>query len=276
MKIGLCLGGGGARGFAHIGVLKALHERGLEPSAISGCSMGGLIGALLAAGVSPDEMREKFLSVEPIRILDQARGGGLFGHNGVDHQIEKHLPQNFSDLMVPLAVTAVDVQDGKLVVLRKGPLLPALRATSALPGIFTPVQYEGRVLIDGGLLNNLPVDVIDTLTLDPVVAVDVGAPPDRKLIFEDNRSFLEKFKIPTPDGHRPLIVELLMKTYDIPTALITELRLAVHKPRVMIRPPLDPNMKVEDFKLLDEAIDIGYQAAVEALDEAWPEITKGR
>ncbi len=272
MKVGLCLGGGGARGFAHIGVLKAMAERGIEPSAISGCSMGGLVGALLAAGVLPDEMRERFLSIEPVRILDQARGGGLIGHKGVDRQIEKHLPRNFDDLQVPLAVTAVDVQDGKLVVLRNGPLLPALRATSALPGLFTPVHHEGHVLIDGGLLNNLPVDVINILTLDPVIAVDVGAPPDRKLIFEDNRSFLEKFKVPTPEGHRPLIIELLMKTYDIPTALITDLRLAVHRPKVMIRPPLDPNMKVEDYKLLDEAIEIGYQSAAKALDEAWPEI----
>jgi len=267
MKIGLCLGGGGARGFAHLGVLKALAERKLEPSAISGCSMGGLVGALFAAGLSPDEMRERFLSIEPVKILDQARGGGLIGHKGVDRQLEKHLPKNFSDLSVPLAVTAVDVQEGKLVVLRTGKLLPALRATSALPGLFTPVHHEGRVLIDGGLLNNLPVDVIDTLTLDPVIAVDVGAPPDRKLIFEDHRSFLEKFKMPTPTGQRPLIVELLMKTYDVPTALITELRLAVHKPKIVIRPPLDPDMKVEDYKRLDEAIEIGYQATIEALDQ---------
>lgn len=274
MKIGLCLGGGGARGFAHIGVLKAMDERGLEPSAISGCSMGGLVGALYAAGVGPDEIRERFLSIEPVRILDQARGGGLIGHKGVDRQIEKHLPENFADLKVPLAVTAVDVQEGKLVVLRSGPLLPALRATSALPGLFTPVHHEGLVLIDGGLLNNLPVDVIDTLTLDPVVAVDVGAPQNRKLIFEDNRSFLKKLKDSSLTSQRPLIIELLMKTYDIPTALITDLRLAVHRPQVMIRPPLDPNMKVEDYKLLDTAIEIGYQAAAEALDTQWPELAK--
>jgi len=270
MKIGLCLGGGGARGFAHIGVLRALAERGLEVSAIAGCSMGGLVGALLAAGLSPEEMRERFLKIEPLSILDYARGGGLIGHKGVDRQIEAHLPEDFSDLSVPLAVTAVDVQEGKLVILRNGKLLPALRATSALPGIFTPVHHEGRVLVDGGLLSNLPIDVVGTLTLDPVVAVDVGSPPNRRLILKDNRSWLEKFREPTPDGQRPLTIELFMKAFDIPTALITEMTIAVTRPKVLIRPPLDPNMKVEDYKLLDEAIEIGYQAAVTALDEAWP------
>ena len=271
MKIGLCLGGGGARGFAHIGVLRALAEQGLEASAIAGCSMGGLVGALLAAGATPAEIHERFRNVKPVRLLDHSRRGGLFGHRGVDREMEKHLPADFADLSVPLAVTAVDVQEGSLVVLRNGPLLPALRATTALPGIFTPVHHEDRILVDGGLLNNLPVDVIGTLTLDPVVAVDVGAPPDRKLIFEDDRGFLERLKDPTPEGQRPLTIELFMKSYDIPTALITDLRLAVHRPRVLIRPPLDPNLKVEDFDRLDEAVEAGYRAAVKALKAAWPD-----
>ena len=270
MKIGLCLGGGGARGFAHIGVLQALAERDLEPSAIAGASMGGLVGALLASGRSPEQMREHFLSIEPLRILDFMRKDGLFGHKAVDRELQRHLPADFTDLSVPLAVTAVDVQTGKLIILREGPLVPALRATTALPGIFSPVHHVGRVLVDGGLLNNLPVDVIETLTLDPVVAVDVGSPPDRKLIFEDHRSFLAKLREPTPPGQRPLTVELLMKAYDIPTSLITDLRLVVHRPAVLIRPPLDPDMKVEDYERLDEAIAIGHAAAVEALDRVWP------
>ncbi len=271
MKIGLCLGGGGARGFAHIGVLKALQERGIEPSAIAGCSMGGLVGALWGSGATPDEIRERFVQLKPVKILDQTRKGGLFGHKGVDRVLEQNLPTEFSDLKVPLAVTAVDIQEGRTVVLREGPLLPALRATSALPGIFTPVEYQGRILIDGGVLDNLPVDVIGTMTLDPVVAVDVGSPPDRKLIFEDDRPFLKRLMDPTPEGQRPLIIELLMKTYDIPTSMITEMRLAVYRPKVLIRPPLDPNLKIEDYKRLDEAIEVGYEAAVEALDRALPE-----
>jgi NTE family protein len=270
MKIGLVLGGGGARGFAHIGVLRALAERGLEPSAIAGCSMGGIVGALRATGVEPEEMRDRFAKLPRRNLIDRSRYGGLMGHRGIDRTLAKHLPANFEDLAIPLAVTAVDVQKGKLVVLNEGPLIPALRATSALPGIFTPVSHEGLILVDGALLNNLPVDVIGVLTLDPVVAVDVAAPPDRELIFEDHRSFIEKLRSPQPDGQRPLTVELFMKAFDIPTSVMTNLRLAAHRPQVVIRPPLDPNLKVEDFDRLDEAVEVGYETAVEALDAAWP------
>lgn len=266
MKVGLCLGGGGARGFAHIGVVRALAERRFEPSAIAGCSMGGLVGALLAAGLSADEMHQRFRDLKPIRLLDTVRKGGLFGSRGVDRALAENLPGNFDDLAVPLAVTTVDVQEGLVVVLNKGPLLPALRATTALPGIFSPVAHEGRILVDGGLLNNLPVDVIGTLTLDPVVAVEVGAPRDRKLIFDDDRGFLERLRDPTPEGQRPLTIELFMKAYDIPTTVITDLRLAVHRPWALIRPRLDPNLKVEDFDRLDEAVVAGYEAACEVLD----------
>jgi len=270
MKIGLVLGGGGARGFAHIGVLRALAERGLEPSAIAGCSMGGLVGALHAAGVGHDEIQHHFNDLPVYRLVDYARRGGLMGHKGIDPALAEHLPATFDELNIPLAVTAVDVQEGRSVILRRGDLLPALRATSALPGIFSPVSHEGRILVDGGLLNNVPVDVIGVMTLDPVVAVDVGSPPNRKLTFEDHRSFLEKLRAPTPPGERPLTIELFMKAFDIPAALMTNLALTAYRPTVLIRPPLDPHLKVEDYNRFDEAIEVGYQAAVQTLDEAWP------
>ena len=270
MKIGLVLGGGGARGFAHIGVLRALAERGLEPSAIAGCSMGGIVGALHAAGFAPADIHDRFANLPARNLLDHSRYGGLMGHKGIDRELDKYLPDNFEDLEIPLAVTAVDVQEGRLVVLSKGPLVPALRATSALPGIFTPVYHEGRILVDGGLLNNVPVNVVGVLTLDPVVAVDVASPPNRKLQFEDSRSFIEKLRSPLRDGQRPLTIELFMKAFDIPTALMTNLQLAASRPQVLIRPHLDPNLKVEDFNRLDEAIEVGYEAAVQALDREWP------
>ena len=270
MKIGLVLGGGGARGFAHIGVLRALAERGLEPSAIAGCSMGGLVGALHAAGIDHDEIRRRFKDLPAYRLVDQVRRGGLMGHKGIDRALAEHLPATFEELQLPLAVTAVDVQEGRAVILRRGELVPALRATSALPGIFSPVSHEGHILVDGGLLNNVPVDVIGVLTLDPVVAVDVGAPPNRKLTFEDHRSFLEKLRAPTPRGERALTIELFMKAFDIPTALMTDMHLTAYRPTVLIRPHLDPHLKVEDFHRLDEAVEVGYEAAVQALDEVWP------
>jgi NTE family protein len=261
LKVGLVLGGGGARGYAHIGVLRSMEERDLRVQAVAGCSMGGIIGALHAAGFRAAQIEEMFGGLDLMGLLDRSSMGGLIGGKGVTRHLEKHLPQNFEDLKIPLAVTTVDVQRGRLVVLSRGKLLPALRATSALPGVFAAVKHAGRVLIDGSLLNNLPVDVIRTMTLAPVVAVDTAAPADRRLMFEDERTLWEKVRTPLKRGKRPLIFEMLMKSIDIPQGPVTSMRLSLNPPEVLIRPPLDPDLKIEDYNRMDEAVLAGYQAA---------------
>lgn len=267
VKVGLVLGGGGARGYAGIGVLRALEQRDIGVQAIAGCSMGGIIGALFAAGFSSERIHDIFRGVDMFHLLDRSRMGGLIGGRGVTRYLEKHLPASFKDLNIPLAVTAVDVQRGKVVVLNRGELLPALRATSALPGLFAAVHHEGHVLVDGGLLNNLPVDIIRTMTLSPVVAVHTAPPPDRKLMFDDERSFWEKVREPVLRGKRPLIFEMMLKTIDIPQAPLTSIRLSLHPPEVLIRPPLDPDLKIEDYGRLDEAVEAGFEAADRKLEE---------
>jgi NTE family protein len=261
LKVGLVLSGGGARGYAHIGVLRSLEERGLKVEAIAGCSMGGIIGALHAAGYTAAQIRDVFDGIDLIGLLDRSSMGGLIGGKGITRHLEKHLPATFEELKVPLAVTAVDVQRGRLVVLNRGKLMPALRATSALPGIFAAVKHAGRVLIDGGLLNNLPVDVIRAMTLAPVVAVDTSAPADRRLVFEDERTLWEKVRTPLKHRKRPLIFEMLMKSIDIPQGPVTSVRLSLNPPEVLIRPPLDPDLKIEDYNRLDEAVQVGFEAA---------------
>ncbi len=261
LKAGLVLSGGGARGYAHIGVLRSIEKRGIQVDAIAGCSMGGIIGALHAAGFEADKIRDLFEGLDLIGLLDRSGMGGLIGGKGVTRHLEKHLPQSFEDLEIPLAVTAVDVQRGRLVVLNRGKLMPALRATSALPGIFAAVRHAGRVLIDGGLLNNLPVDVIRTMTFAPVVAVDASAPADRQIVFEDERSLWEKVRTPLMRGRRPLIFEMLMKSIDIPQAPLTSMRLSLNPPEVLIRPGLSPDFKIEDYTRLDEAVEVGFEAA---------------
>jgi NTE family protein len=266
LKIGLVLGGGGARGYAHIGVLRSIEERELQVEAIAGCSMGGIIGALHAAGFSADEIKELFAGLDLIRLLDRSGMGGLIGGKGVTRHLEKHLPATFEDLKIPLSVTAVDVQRGRLIVLNRGKLMPALRATSALPGIFAAVKHTGRILIDGSLLNNLPVDVIRTMTLAPVVAVDTSAPADRRLVFEDERSLWNKVRTPLIKGKRPLIFEMLMKSIDIPQGPITSMRLSLNPPEVLIRPQL-PDLKIEDYSRIEEAVAAGFNAAEIKLGE---------
>jgi NTE family protein len=267
MKVGIVLSGGGARGLAHIGAMRAMEERGLEPVAIAACSMGGIVGALWGAGYRADEIEELFSDMSAGDLLAFGTMGGLIGGKRIERKLTKVLPERFENLQFPLAVTAVDVQNGHLLILRSGALAPALRASSALPGILSPVKHEGRILIDGGLLNNLPVDVIRTMTLAPVLAVDVAAPPDRHLDFEAGESFWKQIESLFTSRQRVLTIELFMKAIDIPQALITEMRLAMQPPELLVRPPLAQDLKVENFDRVEEAIRVGYAATKRALEE---------
>ncbi|HXV13900.1 MAG TPA: patatin-like phospholipase family protein [Candidatus Krumholzibacteria bacterium] len=264
-KIGLVLGSGGARGYAHIGVLRAIEKRGLEVTAIAGCSMGGIIGALHAAGYSSQRIHEMWKTLDPLKLIDRSTMGGLIGGRGITRHLEQYLPRTFEELKIPVAVTSVDVQRGKLVVLRSGDLPRALRATSAVAGVFAPEPHEGRILVDGGILNGLPVDVIRTLTRAPVVAVDTTPPADREIAFTDDRSTWEKVRHPIRG--RPLVFEMLMKAIEIPQAPLTSIRLSLNPPEVLIRPALEPDLKLEDYRRLDEAVEAGFVAAEAKLAE---------
>lgn len=273
MKIGLVLGGGGARGFAHIGVLKSLEKRGFEPVAIAGCSMGGIVGGLIAGGYDSGKILAIVEKIKPWNLLDRGKMGSLIGGRGMAHQLGKHLPATFEELKIPLAVTAVDLQEGKLVVLADGPLGPALRGTSSIPGIISTEKHADRYLIDGGLLNNLPVDVIRSMTQAPVLAVDVASPPDRRIPVDD--SLVDRAKSVIKGHKRPLTFEMFMKAFDIPAAMLTAGRLALNPPDLLIRPRLDPDLKTEDMKRYSEAVDAGFLAAEAAL-ERFPKMLQAR
>lgn len=271
MKIGLVLGGGGARAFAHAGVVRALDEAGHEVIAIAGCSMGGIIGAFYASGKTPNEIEELGKKLRPADLIRPGKSGGLFGGGGIHKLLESHLPESFEDLKIPLQVTATDIQKGQLIVLNRGGLVPALRATSAIPGLLSPVFYQDKVLGDGGSLNNLPVDIVRTMTHQPVVAVDVAPPPNRHLIFEDKRSLADRVKALFSKEQRWLTIELFMKSFDISQAVITEMRLSLQPPDLLLRPPLPVDLKLEDFERVDEASRIGYDATVRALESTGSE-----
>ena len=264
-KIGLVLGGGGARGIAHLGVIKALDELGFAPDAIAGCSMGAIVGALVGKGLDPDEIIAAFKGIQAHELLDFGAMGGIIGGRGIEKKIAEIVPETFEELHFPLKVTAVDVQTGQQVIFGAGPLVPALRATSALPGILSPAVHMGRTFIDGGLLNNLPIDVVRTMTLSPVVAVDVAAPPDRRLDFDHHKGLFERLKKLKRGEFRTLTVELFMKSFDIPAHTITEMRLAMNPPELLIRPELDVNFGVEDIGRAEEAYKEGYRAAMDAV-----------
>ncbi len=180
LDISVALGGGGARGTAHIGVLRFLEQHGFNIRAIAGTSFGGLVACFYAAGFSPDGIEQIFSQVDQSKLYGRARNetSSLLGLTHVAGWLEDSLGQlNFEDLLVPCAVTAVDLRTSNEVILRRGPLRPAILSTIALPGIFPTFLSEELELIDGGLLNPVPVAVARSLAPSlPVVAVALNPP----------------------------------------------------------------------------------------------------
>lgn len=264
-EVGLVLGGGGARGYAHIGVLKALEERGVKPVAIAACSMGGIVGALYGAGLDADQLLERAKNFKFIDLLDKGDSEAINRGNRLEKALKKGIPATFEELSIPLKITACDIQDGVQVVFDDGDLRAAIRASISLPGVFPPARVDDRILLDGGLVNNLPVDIIRAMTHKPVIAVDVASPPNRQLDFEEHGSWFETLK--TRSFHRPLIMEIVMKAYDIPQRLLTDARVALNPPNILVRPPIDPDVRVESFDQWEQPVQAGYEAMGVALEE---------
>ena len=180
MDISLALGGGGAKGNAHIGVLRFLEKQGFHIRAIAGTSFGGMVACFYAAGFSPDQIEEVFSQVDQAKIYARVKDetSSLLGLTRVDGWLHKSLGQlTFDDLVMPCAVTAVDLRSSNEVVIKKGPLRYAILSTIALPGIFPTFLSEELELIDGGLLNPVPVAVARSLAPSlPVVAVALNTP----------------------------------------------------------------------------------------------------
>jgi len=265
MDVGLVLGGGGARCLAHLGVLRALEEHGVTPSAVVACSTAAVIGALYASGHSAEQLYKlaKATNFSEFIDVDLSRGG-LMNSEKVAALLEQHAPETFAALKLPFAVVAVDVQEGDLVVLHEGALRPAVCASNALPGVFEPVFHQGRHLIDGGVLNLVPTDVIRTLTQAPIIAVDVGKSPKRKLKLQ-GRSLWDH--VTPPYGREiPLSLNILLKAYAIREAKIKEEHFADYPPDLLIQPDIDDDFGDKDFGRLDEAVEKGYRTAVAVLE----------
>ncbi len=181
-RVGLALGGGAARGLAHIGVLEVLEEADIPIDCIAGTSAGAIAGGLYASGFTTAEMRKE---VQKLNWLEVASFGiprmGLLNFDKAAQWIEDLLrdrPNTFEELSIPFAAVAADIVRGELIAINTGKLSAALRASSSVPGIFTPTRMGDRMLVDGGTLNNLPVSVARRLGADYVIAVDL-LPPGR-------------------------------------------------------------------------------------------------
>ena len=179
LRIGLALGGGAARGFAHIGVIKTLEAQGIVPDLIAGTSAGSVVGALYAAGFNGFELQRLAMQMDEGAIADWSLPSrGLFRGEALQNFINKSLENRpIERLPRRLAITATDLQSGELVVFERGNTGMAVRASSSVPAVFQPVAINGREYVDGGLVSPVPARVVRRMGADVVIAVDISSRP---------------------------------------------------------------------------------------------------
>ena len=279
-RVGLALGSGSARGWAHVGVIRALEQAGIRPDLVCGTSIGALVGAAYAAG-ELDRFEQWVLGLgirEVVAYMDVGLSSGLlkgerlmefFRRNFVDRPLEK--------LAMPFTAVATSLRTGAEVWLRHGSTIDAVRASIALPGLFAPVLWEGSVVVDGGLVNPVPVSLARAMGADVVIAVDLssdilgrhlraGAQPEapggdvgdwvRKL--QDNLAAL--IPAPSPEGPRmPSIPEVLASSINIMQVRIARSRMAGEPPDLIVAPRL-AHLGLLDFHRAKEAIEEGKRA----------------
>jgi NTE family protein len=182
VRIGLALGGGAVRGAAHIGVLNVLDKAGLAPAVITGCSAGALVGALYAGGMGAPDISALARTLHWKRLVRPSiTGRSLFETAKLGRFLDRTLDgRTFADLPVPFAAVACDLTTARRVVLDEGPVAEAVLASSAIPGVFPPVERDGRLLVDGSLVDMVPAALARSMGADIVVAVDVSGPLPRR------------------------------------------------------------------------------------------------
>jgi len=264
--VGLALSGGGARCFAQIGALRAVEEAGLRVAAIAANSSAAILGAIYATRPDAVALEAAVRAIDFASFLDPDGSSGLFGHKGVEELLAQHAAGTFEELSIPLAVPAVDIERAEMLVFSAGPLVPPVCASNAFPGLFVPVKYRGRNLMDGGIINNFPVDVIRTLTSLPVLAIDCRPSATAPLDLDPGTgsSLVSKIEALFSKGV-PTIVKILMQAYNITQDRVVEITCALHPPDVRLTPPLPDDLDIQDFARLDEAIDSGYRCVQDAV-----------
>jgi NTE family protein len=276
MDITVALGGGGAKGNSHIGVLRRLEKDGYKIRSIAGTSFGGLVAILYASGRTPDEIEEIFASTDQKNLFgrDRNENPSLLGLSGVRKLMNELLgDKTFDDVRMPCAVTAVDIKSGKEVIISEGNLVDGVYSTIALPGVFPAHRLNDWELMDGGVLNPVPVSVARILSPDlPIIAVVLNDPldnPVRTYTFPFPASF------PRPIAERitrmgfAQIYDVVMRSVDLSSRAVAHYRLEVDAPDVIIRPnvhhiDLLDNVDVHEVAMLGEA----------AFEVALPEIKR--
>ncbi|HXL82663.1 MAG TPA: patatin-like phospholipase family protein [Casimicrobiaceae bacterium] len=276
--LGIALGSGSARGWAHIGVLRALTEAGIAPDFVAGCSMGAMVGAAFAAG-RIEELEAWALSLDWRRVVglvDVGLRGGVFkGDRLLNIYQGQFVECPFSELSVPFAAVATDLATGQEVWLREGKVSDAVRASCTVPGLFRPVLRDGRYLIDGSVVNPIPVSLCRAMGAQVVIAVDLGThkarrfplePPPASTVKSQRRGFFNILGPSPPPEVRPLpsITDTLLGAIDIMQERIAQTRLVGEAPEVLLTPQLGRFGPFE-YHRATLAIEAGREIVVEML-----------
>lgn len=260
---GLVLSGGGARGFAHIGVIKVMERAGIPIHLVVGSSMGGIIAAGYARGMSGLDLEKAALDItKPHNLLglvdlNLPRQGLLSGTRVRDY-LAKHFGGDltFGDLALPLGLMTVDLVKGEEVLLREGPVLDAVRATMAFPGVFDPVTMGDRRLADGGILNDFPVDAARLMGAEVVVGVDVG---------------IDYYDLDLADNPKtnPVtrVTHTAWRAVSLSMRSLQALKIKEARPDVVLHPAIPPDITVfNGFHRAAEIIRVGEEAAEKVID----------
>jgi NTE family protein len=279
-RVGLALGSGSARGWAHIGVIRALEEAGVRPDIVCGTSIGALVGAAYAAG-ELDQLEQWVLRLgmkDVVALMDVGLSRGLFkGERLMDFFRQHFRDRPIEELSIPFAAVATGLQTGAEIWIRHGSTLDAVRASIALPGLFAPVLSDGIVLVDGGLVNPVPVSLARAMGADILIAVDLGSDilgrhlrPDSPyqspsaIIGEWIHKVQESLGAPTREHPSdeptvPNIFEVLASSLNIMQVRIARSRMAGEPPDLLIAPRL-AHLRLLDFHRGREAIEEGRHA----------------
>ena len=243
-KVGLALGGGGVLGAAHIGVLQALEEKEVTITHITGTSIGSLIAALYAFGKTVDEIKEIALDLKWINVSDISISKfALLSNEKLGKVLEEHIgDKNIEDAVIPLGIVATNISTGEKVVLDKGPVSRAVMASSCIPGVFEPVEMDGMLLVDGGILENVPLQTVQDLGADYIVGVDLHA----------------KYANERPKN----ILDVLINSFHI--TMMASSKLQTEVADLMIKPDLS-GFNLTDTGQVKDLMKQGYEEAHKAL-----------
>lgn len=277
-KVSLVLGSGGARGMAHIGVIQYLEEHGYEIVSVSGCSMGALVGGFYAAGKLEEysEWLQALDTFSMIKLLDFKGSGGLVSGKKLMKTFQELFGNpNIEDMKIKYTAVASDIEGEKEIWMSEGPLLDAIRASISLPLFFTPHFYKGRYLVDGGVLNPVPIAPTFSDHTDLTIAVNLGgkALKDFKLVSEKQEQklpnkiseYLSGIKLPEVITLDNGMYKVANNSFDSMQGTIARMKLATYPPDIVIDVPRNLCGTLE-FNKAKEVIKYGYDICKEKFD----------